>query len=142
ELLPRLRAGERPGRPQTEGQGPNLPGRRPEDGLIDWSRDGDEVYNFVRALTRPYPGAFGWLDGQRWTIWRCASLPGHPYDTVRLPGQIIGPMYSPEPSACGQVIACGRGAIVALELEDDNGNVVHGRALSEQPWTGKVWGNA
>lgn len=141
-VLPRLLAGERPGRPQPESNEPNLPGRKPEDGLIDWSRTGGEVYNFVRALTRPYPGAFGWLDGRRWTIWTCAVLPGRPYGAVGVPGQVIGPLYSAEPGACGQVIGCGDGAVVALEVEDDTGAVVRGPALSEQPWTGKVWSDA
>ena len=141
-VLPKLLAGERPGRPQPEPHEPNLPGRKPEDGLIEWSQDSREIYNFVRALTRPYPGAFGWLDGHRWRIWKCALLPGQPYSTAGLPGQIIGPVYSPEPGACGQVIACGHGAIVALEMEDDNGNFVHDRELSEKRWSGKVWADA
>lgn len=32
--------------------------RTPEDGRIDWSKSAREVFNLVRALTRPYPGAF------------------------------------------------------------------------------------
>ena len=32
--------------------------RRPEDGLIDWSRPARQVYNLIRALVKPHPGAF------------------------------------------------------------------------------------
>jgi len=32
--------------------------RKPEDGIIDWDRSGIDIYNWVRALTHPYPGAF------------------------------------------------------------------------------------
>ena len=33
--------------------------RKPEDGLIDWNNfDSKKTFNFVRALTKPYPGAF------------------------------------------------------------------------------------
>lgn len=32
--------------------------RTAEDGVIDWSRTADEIYNFIRAQSRPYPGAF------------------------------------------------------------------------------------
>jgi len=141
-VVPRLLDGERPGRPQPKVDEPNLPARRPEDGLIDWSRDAREVYNFVRALTRPYPGAFGWLDGSRWTIWECALLPGHATTAGTAPGQVLGPVYSPQPNACGQLIACGKGAIIALEIEDAAGDVVRGPALSEKDWTGRVWRNA
>lgn len=34
-----------------------LPQRLPEDGYIDWDRTSIEIYDFVRALTSPYPGA-------------------------------------------------------------------------------------
>jgi methionyl-tRNA formyltransferase len=30
-----------------------------------------QIYDFVRAQTRPYPGAFAWI-GDKWVrIWRC-----------------------------------------------------------------------
>jgi methionyl-tRNA formyltransferase len=34
------------------------PQRKPEDGEIDLSKTVDEIYNFVRAQSSPYPGAF------------------------------------------------------------------------------------
>ena len=34
------------------------PQRKPEDGKIDLSKNADEIYNFVRAQSSPYPGAF------------------------------------------------------------------------------------
>jgi methionyl-tRNA formyltransferase len=138
-VLPRLLAGERPGAAQRHTNEPVLPRRRPSDGLVDWSRDGATTYNFVRALTRPYPGAFSWLDKKRWTIWQAALLPG-PISGMR-PGEILGPVVCPDEAACGQVVACGDGAIVLLELQADDGEVLRGRRLSEQPWTGLVWTN-
>lgn len=45
--------GERP-----SGKVGYLPKRTPQDGMIDWSRKCKEIYDFVRALTYPYPGAF------------------------------------------------------------------------------------
>jgi len=138
-VLPRLLAGERPGAAQRHTNEPVLPRRRPSDGLVDWSRDGVTTYNFVRALTRPYPGAFSWLDKKRWTIWQAALLPG-PIAGTR-PGEILGPVPCPDEAACGQVVACGDGAIVLLELQADDGEVLRGRRLSEQPWTGRVWTN-
>jgi methionyl-tRNA formyltransferase len=47
-----------------------MPKRRPEDGLIDWNRPVSRIYNWIRALTRPYPGAFTYLDGRKITIWK------------------------------------------------------------------------
>lgn len=48
-----------------------FPRRRPEDGATDWSRGARFVYNHVRALTRPYPGAYADVDGVRVRLWAC-----------------------------------------------------------------------
>lgn len=138
-LLPRLLAGERPGCPQSATDEPLLPRRRPKDGVIDWSRGSQDVYNFVRALTRPYPGAFSFLDKQRYLIWNAAALPGDPYPNASV-GRALGAMISPgDSNACGQVVACGHGAVVLLEVETIDGVVWKGRDLSELPWEGKTW---
>jgi methionyl-tRNA formyltransferase len=146
-LLPRLVAGERPGRPQPVAPEPLLPRRRPADGVVDWCRPSVEVYDFIRALTRPYPGAFSWLDGTRWTIWQAAHLPPYPGGApASLPGTVLGPVISPRAEACGQVVACGAGpeagALVLLEVEREDGTRLAGPALSDQPWTGKRWNDA
>ena len=137
-VLPRLSRGERPGVRQTLNGEPVLARRRPKDGAIDWRRDAKAVYDFVRALTRPYPGAFGWLDGERWTVWQAALLPNgqgiaHP------PGTVLGPIVSPVDDACGQLVACGSGTLALLELESVEGHVLRGRELSDRPWTGSIW---
>jgi len=46
-------------------------GRTPEDGRIDWRRPAVEIYNLIRAVTTPYPGAFTFSpDGRKIIIWR------------------------------------------------------------------------
>jgi methionyl-tRNA formyltransferase len=140
-LVAKLASGERPGRPQPATDEPLLPRRRPADGAIDWKRTSKQVYDFIRALTRPYPGAFSFLDGRQWLIWDAALLPGKPYAGTK-PGCVVGPLVHPQPShACGQVIACGEGAIGVMEIESPEGGILRGSGLSEQPWTGKIWGN-
>lgn len=137
-LVERLLDGETVvGRPH-HGDEPVLPRRRPQDGLVDWSRDAKAVYDFVRALTRPYPGAFSSLEGRRWSIWSSALLPG----TVcggSVPGEVLGPVVSPVDAACGQLVACGRGAVLLLEVASDDGELLSGRRLSDRGWTGRVW---
>ena len=139
ELLPRLLAGERPGRPQPHGDEPVLRRRRPADGRITWDCPATMVYDFVRALTRPYPGAFSSLDGKQWWIWEAALPPDRGPIAGATPGEVLGPVVSPAPSACGQLVACGSGAVVLLEVEDDAGTRLRGEQLSEQQWTGKRW---
>ncbi len=134
-----LASGERPGRAQPATDEPLLPRRRPADGAIDWKGTSKAVYDLIRALTRPYPGAFSFLDGQQWLIWDAALLPGTPYEGEE-PGRVVGPLVHPHPShACGQIVACGEGAVAILEIESPRKEILRGRALSEQPWTGRTW---
>jgi methionyl-tRNA formyltransferase len=137
EVLPQLLAGERPGRPQARADEPVLRRRRPADGRVTWDCPARMVYDFVRALARPYPGAFSVLDGKQWRIWEAALPPDR--GPVGAPGEIIGPVHSPAQSACGQLVACGSGAVILLEVEDDAGTKLRGQQLSEQQWTGKRW---
>jgi methionyl-tRNA formyltransferase len=140
EVLPQLIAGERPGRPQERSDEPILRRRRPADGRVTWDAPAPTVYDFVRALARPYPGAFSSLDGRRWFIWEAALLPDR--GVVGDPGEVLGPVVSPAQTACGQLVACASGAVILLEVEDDTGTRLRGQALSEQQWTGKRFESA
>lgn len=55
--------------PQRESEASFYPPRKPSDGLIDWSQGSKNIHNLVRALARPYPGAFTFLDGRKLTVW-------------------------------------------------------------------------
>jgi methionyl-tRNA formyltransferase len=46
-----------------------FPPRSPEDGSIDWSWSAERIRNFIRAQTKPYPGAFTTIAGKKVTIW-------------------------------------------------------------------------
>jgi len=139
--LSKLSNREKLGTPQPKINEPILPRRRPTDGLINWDQRSYEVYNFVRALTRPYPGAFSYLDGKKYIIWKSFVLMGLEYESRFQPGEIIGPVYSSEEEACGQLVACGSGYLGILEIEDINGNVYNGQKLSNFNWGGKVFKN-
>jgi methionyl-tRNA formyltransferase len=140
DVLPRLLAGERPGKPQPRGTEAVLARRRPADGAIDWDAPAQAVYDFVRALTRPYPGAFSLLDGKKWCVWDAALPPDRGPIPGTQPGDVIGPVTSPCASACGQMVACGSGAVILLEVEDETGTALHGQRLSDRNWTGKRFG--
>lgn len=74
--LPKLFAGAIEPRPQV-GTPSYFPKRAPAEGAIDWEEmDVWHIYDFVRAQTRPYPGAFAEIGGHRHRIWRC-----RPFDT-------------------------------------------------------------
>ncbi len=70
EMLPLIKQGSPPRVAQDLKQGSYYGGRRPEDGRIDWSWPVMRIYNLVRAVTEPYPGAFTHFpQGEKLLIW-------------------------------------------------------------------------
>ncbi|MBT0666266.1 formyltransferase [Geobacter pelophilus] len=51
-------------------------GRKPEDGRIDWSLSAVQIYNLIRGVTHPYPGAFTHLDGKQIIVWKAWPVEG------------------------------------------------------------------
>lgn len=53
--------------------------RKPEDGLINWDVNSKDLYNWIRALTHPFPGAFTFWKGKKIYIWssEISSLPSN-----------------------------------------------------------------
>ena len=45
------------------------PQRKPEDGEIDWSQEPEKIKDFIRAQTKPYPGAWTIVEGRKVIIW-------------------------------------------------------------------------
>jgi methionyl-tRNA formyltransferase len=94
EIYPALRDGTAPKIAQDQSQASYFGGRGPQDGLIDWQKRGQEIYNLVRAVTHPYPGAFTLLQGRKLFIWRGIALASQAQDqgtpgliTAALPGE-------------------------------------------------------
>jgi methionyl-tRNA formyltransferase len=55
--------------PQDESQATKFPGRGPEDGRIAWAQTSMQIFNLIRAVTDPYPGAFTDVGGARLRVW-------------------------------------------------------------------------
>lgn len=71
ETLRRLKAGTLTPQPQDHAQATMAPLLKKEDGLIDWALTATEIANRVRGLS-PWPGAYTYVNGERWTLWRVA----------------------------------------------------------------------
>ena len=55
--------------PQDESQATYFGGRGPEDGRIAWTQTNREIFNLIRAVTDPYPGAFTDVGPARLMVW-------------------------------------------------------------------------
>lgn len=58
-----------PYKPQDKSKLKIYPQRSPKDGEINWSWDKSRIENFVRAQTKPYPGAWTIIGNKKVTIW-------------------------------------------------------------------------
>ena len=83
--LPALRDGIAHLRPMNLEEGSYFGGRTPEDGRFEWNWSAERIYNLVRAVTHPYPGAFtAWRDKKLLVWWALPirSFPAAPSGTV------------------------------------------------------------
>jgi len=87
--LPHLMAGDAVRHDNRLAEGSYFGGRKPEDGRIDWSKPRAQVYNLIRAVAPPYPGAFCNLAGHQLTIDEArptADIGSRAHDTHQTPG--------------------------------------------------------
>ncbi len=90
--------------------------RTDADGLIDWRAPTATTARLIRAVTRPYPGAYTLLNGERLTIWT-AEIWSDAHRHAAAPGQII------EKRGPALAIACGDGAILATDWTFAKGDI-------------------
>lgn len=105
---PQIVAGTAPRIAQDLSKGSYFGRRRPADGRIDWRWPARRIFNLVRAVTHPYPGAFCFAVGRKLFIWeaRIAAETG-----VRgAPGEIIT-------RRGGLEIAAGQGSLVVTRAQ-------------------------
>lgn len=72
---PAISQGQAPKEQQDEATAKYYRLRTIDDGLINWDASGTEICNLVRALVRPWPGAFTILNEKKLVIWKCRLLP-------------------------------------------------------------------
>ena len=109
-VLPQLLRGVVPRRRNALELGSYFGGRRPDDGRIDWTQPARRVYDLMRAVAPPYPGAFFECGGRRLLvararIARAALVAALPADAA--PGLHV---------AAGAALArCGDGGVIHLQ---------------------------
>jgi len=68
--LPKLIAGTAELKQQDLSLGGYFGGRKAEDGRIQWDQPAQKIHNLVRAVSKPYPGAFADIGQGRLIVWR------------------------------------------------------------------------
>lgn len=120
--LPAIAAGCAPEHANDLSQGSYFGGRKPEDGRIDWTRSAAEVYNLIRAVAPPYPGAFTECAGRRLVVAearrRAAPLSG--------PAAVAGLAVDD-----GRMVGvCGDGGLIDIRVLLEGGRSVDAATLA------------
>ena len=100
---------------QDESEATYYPPRKPSDGYIDWSLVDTYIHNLVRGLTRPYPGAFTYLQGNKLTVLRSKLWSGQTDGFV--PGTII------RNTSAGVLVSTGGNPILITDYQWSGGRI-------------------
>lgn len=98
---------------QQDGEPTYYPKRTPADGQLHWGEPMGDIYNLVRAVTHPYPGAFTFHEGSRVDIWSVRPFSTDFAQDVA-PGEIISVFHTDE-----FVVSTPDGTILVTEWEAD-----------------------
>ena len=89
-----LLAGTARERPQDESQATYFGGRKPEDGRVNWTQTSGQIFNLIRAVTDPYPGAFSDVGPARLMVWwaepASPAARGRPGEILSLTPLVVG----------------------------------------------------
>ena len=69
KCLPLMALNQAPRIKQDESKRRIFPQRNPADGEINWDWDNKRIKDFIRAQTKPYPGAFTIINNKKVIIW-------------------------------------------------------------------------
>ncbi len=120
EYMPRLIAYTAPRILQDPQRASSWSKRVPSDGIIDWETRAPYLYDWVRAQTRPYPGAFTYLGNEKVVVWRARPVDLH----ITAPAGMIVAVRRE-----GPIVACGEGGLLLEEVETAAGELAVGVLL-------------
>ncbi|PBJ24178.1 Bifunctional polymyxin resistance protein ArnA [Pseudomonas sp. ACN8] len=122
DTLPALLQGKTSETPQDESRATVFGRRTPADGNLVWARPAKELFNLVRAVTQPYPGAFCAVGEHKLIVWSAEVAKGN---EGLAPGRVIS--VDPLRIACGQ-----DSLIINAGQRNDNGLYLSGPQLANE----------
>ena len=119
KALPKLKKGTLKGIRQDDEKATYYGGRKPADGVIDFTKSAAEIRNLVRAVTRPYPGSFAFLGEKKYIFWQVSEVKAA---GRAAPGTIL--------ATAPLTIACGKGALKVDFAQAEGGLYCSGEQLA------------
>ncbi|MCS2162189.1 bifunctional UDP-4-amino-4-deoxy-L-arabinose formyltransferase/UDP-glucuronic acid oxidase ArnA [Scandinavium sp. H11S7] len=120
DALPQIATGSIAETVQDESQATYVGRRTPDDGRLNWEQSAESLHNLVRAVSDPWPGAFGFVGTNKFIVWK--SRVRHDV-AVAKPGTVM--------SVSPLVVACGNGALEIITGQTDKGVYMQGAQLAQ-----------
>lgn len=122
DALPSLAEGKLPETAQDESQATYFGRRTAADGKLEWKQPAEELFNLVRAVTQPYPGAFCAVGEHKLIVWQSEVVKGN---EGLAPGRVIS--VNPLRIACGE-----DSLVIQFGQRNDNGLYLAGPSLANE----------
>lgn len=122
DALPQLAQGKLAETAQDESQATYFGRRTAADGKLDWKQPAETLFNLVRAVTQPYPGAFCAVGEHKLIVWQAEVVKGN---EGLAPGRVIS--VSPLRIACGE-----DSLVIQFGQRNENGLYLAGPALADE----------
>jgi len=122
DALPQLVAGKLTETAQDDSQASYFGRRTAADGKLEWKKPAEELFNLVRAVTQPYPGAFCAVGEHKLIVWQAEVVKGN--DGLA-PGRVIS--VNPLRIACGE-----DSLVITFGQRNDNGLYQAGPSLADE----------
>ena len=122
DALPQLAAGKLTETAQDESKATYFGRRTPADGKLEWQKPAEELFNLVRAVTQPYPGAFCAVGEHKLIVWQAEVVQGN---EGLAPGRVIS--VNPLRIACAE-----DSLVIKFGQRNDNGLYLAGPSLANE----------
>ncbi|WP_426200681.1 bifunctional UDP-4-amino-4-deoxy-L-arabinose formyltransferase/UDP-glucuronic acid oxidase ArnA [Pseudomonas sp. TWP3-1] len=122
DALPAMLHGKLRETAQDESQATVFGRRTPADGNLVWAKPAEQLFNLVRAVTQPYPGAFCAVGEHKLIVWSAQVIHGNQGQT---PGRVIS--VNPLRIACGE-----DSLVINAGQRNDNGLYLSGPQLANE----------
>ncbi|MBL4981511.1 bifunctional UDP-4-amino-4-deoxy-L-arabinose formyltransferase/UDP-glucuronic acid oxidase ArnA [Pseudomonas fluorescens] len=122
DALPQLAQGKLSETAQDESKATYFGRRTAADGKLDWKKPAEQLFNLVRAVTQPYPGAFCAVGEHKLIVWQADVVKGN---EGLAPGRVIS--VNPLRIACGE-----DSLVVKFGQRNENGLYLAGPSLADE----------
>jgi len=106
-------------RPQLDIAATFFPKRTEKDGVIFWDKDTTEIYNLIRGVTFPFPGAFTFLENEKIRIWKAQPFDTRIFNPDIQPGTILNVFHNGD-----FIVKTGSDSLLITEYETQNKDVI------------------